>query len=88
MKGTLAFPGYVGGVNWSGMSYDPERGLLVTNTNRIALVVRLVPRAEFAQSRANCIKPMGEFAYQEGTPYGMYREPLFSPHGTLCNPPP
>lgn len=88
LKGTVAFPSNVGGVNWSGMSYDPERSLLITNTNRIALVVRLIPRAEFAQFRATGVKPMGELAPQEGTPYGMYREPLFSPHGTPCNPPP
>ena len=30
----------------------------------------------------------GEFGAQAGTPFGMYRETLFSPGGTPCNPPP
>jgi quinoprotein glucose dehydrogenase len=88
LKGTVAFPGNVGGINWSGMSYDPRRNLLITNTNRIALVVRLIPRAEFDAQRAAGAKGKAEFAPQKGTPYGMEREVLLSPHETPCNPPP
>ncbi|MFN7927845.1 MAG: pyrroloquinoline quinone-dependent dehydrogenase [Blastocatellia bacterium] len=87
LKGTLAFPSNVGGINWSGMSFDPTRNLLITNTNRIALVVKLIPRAEFEAQRA-AAKGKGEFAPQTGTPYGMMREVLLSPHETPCNPPP
>lgn len=86
LKGTVGFPGYPGGVNWSGMSFDPVRGVLVTNTNRIAVVVKLITREEFEKQRAAGAK--GEFAPQRGTPYGMYRQPLLSPHETPCNAPP
>jgi quinoprotein glucose dehydrogenase len=90
LEGTVAFPGNVGGMNWSGMSYDPVRGLLITNTNRLAFLVKLIPRDEFNRMRssgaANRLK--GEFGRQIGTPYAMYREPLRSPSGAPCNAPP
>ncbi|MDX2031394.1 MAG: pyrroloquinoline quinone-dependent dehydrogenase [Blastocatellia bacterium] len=87
LRGTIGFPGYIGGINWSGMSFDPVRGLLVTNSNRVAVVIKLIPRPEFDAARVAGKKP-GEFARQAGTPYGMYREPLLSPHETPCNAPP
>ncbi|MGA9770281.1 MAG: pyrroloquinoline quinone-dependent dehydrogenase [Blastocatellia bacterium] len=90
LEGTIAVPGNVGGMNWSGMSYDPKRGLLITNTNRLAFLVRLIPRDEFNKLRSsgagNRLK--GEFGRQTGTPYAMYREPLLSPSGAPCNAPP
>jgi quinoprotein glucose dehydrogenase len=90
LEGTIAVPGNVGGMNWSGMSYDPKRGLLITNTNRLAFLVKLIPRDEFNKLRSsgatNRLK--GEFGRQTGTPYAMYREPLLSPSGAPCNAPP
>jgi quinoprotein glucose dehydrogenase len=89
LEGTLMFPGNVGGMNWSGMSYDPRRGLLITNTNRLATIVRLIPREDFARVRQSADNRLrGEFGPQRGTPYGMYREPLLAPSGAPCNPPP
>ncbi len=44
LKGSLDYPGPTGGVNWGGASLDPNTGILYANTNRIASVVRLVPR--------------------------------------------
>lgn len=90
LKGTIVFPGNAGGMNWSGMSYDPQRGLLITNTNRIATLVKLIPRDEFNKLRSsgegNRFK--GEFGRQTGAPYAMYREHLRGPSGAPCNPPP
>ncbi|MDX2042608.1 MAG: pyrroloquinoline quinone-dependent dehydrogenase [Acidobacteriota bacterium] len=90
LKGTLAIPGNVGGMNWSGMSFDPTRNLLFVNTNIIPFELKLIPRAEFDKTRTDGItnRVKGEFARQTGTPYGMYREPLMSPTGTPCIPPP
>jgi quinoprotein glucose dehydrogenase len=77
LKGTLQSPSSMGGVNWSGMTVDPERQLLITNVNRIAQVVRLIPRAEFGQARAG---RMGvEFAAQSGTPFGLARNTFLLP---------
>lgn len=90
LKGTLAIPGNVGGMNWSGMSFDPVRNLLVVNTNVLPFEVKLIPRSEFDKMRetgaTNRVK--GEFGRQTGTPYAMYREPLMSPTGAPCIPPP
>ena len=90
LQGTIVFPGNVGGMNWSGMSYDASRGLLIANTNRIATLVRLIPRDEYNKLRqsgeGNRMK--GEFGRQTGTPYAMYREHLRGPSGAPCNPPP
>ncbi|MGH9936238.1 MAG: pyrroloquinoline quinone-dependent dehydrogenase, partial [Blastocatellia bacterium] len=90
LEGTLAIPGNGGGMNWSGMSFDPARNLLFTNTNHLPFKVKLIPRAEFDKMREtgaiNRFK--GEFGRQTGTPYVMYREPLFAPSGIPCFSPP
>jgi quinoprotein glucose dehydrogenase len=90
LEGTIVFPGNAGGMNWSGMSYDPKRGLLITNTNRIATLVKLIPREEYNKLRASGegSRFKGEFGRQTGTPYAMYREHLRGPSGAPCNPPP
>ncbi|HET9532580.1 MAG TPA: PQQ-binding-like beta-propeller repeat protein, partial [Blastocatellia bacterium] len=73
-----------------GMAFDPKRGLIIASTNRLATVVKLIPREEANRLRssgeANRLK--GEFGRQAGTPYVMYREPLISLSGAPCNPPP
>jgi quinoprotein glucose dehydrogenase len=88
LEGSVAFPGYGGGMNWSSVSHDPVRGLVIANTNRLAFAVTLVPRDRYEQERRTAARPGREFAQQRGTPYGMYREPLLSPRGVPCNPPP
>ncbi|MBO0857680.1 MAG: hypothetical protein J2P21_04340 [Chloracidobacterium sp.] len=54
LEGTVAIPGNAGGMNWSGMSFDPIRQLLFTNTNNLPLMVKLVkliPRDKFNAMR-------------------------------------
>ncbi|MBO0719847.1 MAG: pyrroloquinoline quinone-dependent dehydrogenase [Blastocatellia bacterium] len=90
LEGTIAVPGNVGGMNWSGMSFDPVRQLLITNTNNLPFLIKLIPRAEFEAMREkgadNRLK--GEFGRQKGAPFAMYREPLLSPGGVPCVAPP
>ncbi len=87
VRGTLVFPGNLGGMNWSGFAADPERGLLVVNTNDLPARVRLIARERFAQeARANADR--SEFAPQAGTAYGMARRFLQAASGLPCNPPP
>ena len=90
LKGTLVFPGNVGGVNWGGAAYDPGRHVMVANTNRLVAWVKLIPRHEYtAQSQAEQDNRIfGEFGEQRGAPYGLYRTFLFSPHKLPCNAPP
>jgi quinoprotein glucose dehydrogenase len=91
LQGTLVFPSNVGGVNWGSAAYDPERHLLITDTNRLPIFVKLIPRDQFQDARQNVAdsdRIHGEFARQSGAPLGMFRTPLLSPSGLPCNPPP
>ena len=89
-KGTIAYPGNIGGVNWGSAAWDPVRNLLIANTNRVAAVAKLIPRADLsaAQVKPDEMAWRGEFALQMGTPYGMHRDWLVSPSGLPCTPPP
>jgi quinoprotein glucose dehydrogenase len=91
LQGTIVFPGNAGGVNWSSSAFDPQRHLLIMNTNHLAMWVKLIERDKLAgvynDREQNRMK--GEFARQTGAPYGMYRETFLSPgHGLPCTPPP
>jgi quinoprotein glucose dehydrogenase len=87
LKGTLAIPGNVGGMNWSGSAFDPQNNLLVVNTNNVAFEAKLIPRDQFEKPETR--RESGEYSPQTGTPYGMFRRPLLSPSAHLpCTPPP
>jgi quinoprotein glucose dehydrogenase len=86
LQGTLMFPGNAGGSNWGGIAVDPERQLIITNVINLAWKVALIPRDQYAASRAE--HPGIEHGPQVGTPYGMRREMIVSPFGMPCTPPP
>lgn len=44
LRGSLLYPGSLGGVNWGSPAFDPETGLLYVNSNHHAFSTRLVPR--------------------------------------------
>ena len=89
-QGTVVFPGNVGGVNWGSAAYDPERHLLIANTNRLLAWVKMIPREQFEaeKHREQDNRIYGEFGEQAGAPYGLYRTFIFSPSGAPCNAPP
>jgi quinoprotein glucose dehydrogenase len=89
-RGTIAFPGNVGGINWGSAAWDPVRNILLANTNRVAAIARLIPREDLqaAVDHPNETAWGGEFAGQRGTPYAMHREWLVAPNGQPCNAPP
>ena len=81
LQGTIIWPGNLGGMNWSAVSVDESRGMLVAPTNRLATVVRLIPRDSLQDAyRAH---PELEYGRQVGTPYAMSRD-----HLGICTPPP
>jgi quinoprotein glucose dehydrogenase len=86
LEGAIIFPGDAGGTNWGSVAFEPERGLLLVNTNRIAHVVTLIPRADYAAVKA--ANPDVEISPQAETPFGMRRELLLSPLKIPCNAPP
>lgn len=79
LQGSLITPGNVGGVNWSGMCYDPANGLLITNINRLAAIIRLIPRDSLKNPGYDeKLSLRGETGMQTGTPYVMKRDYLFT----------
>jgi quinoprotein glucose dehydrogenase len=47
VQGTVAFPGSLGGMNWSSGAFDPAHQMFVTNVNILPMDVRLVPRDRY-----------------------------------------
>jgi len=84
----LQYPGMVGGINWGSFSVDPARRTLVVNTQRIATLIRLIPRATYDEMVAKSGESKYGIEPMAGTPYALERRPLLSPLGAPCNPPP
>ncbi|MBV8672766.1 MAG: pyrroloquinoline quinone-dependent dehydrogenase, partial [Acidobacteriaceae bacterium] len=83
IQGTLAVPGNVGGMNWSGYAFDPAQNLLFVNTNNLPARVRLIPR-----NKVDTDNEEGNYGPQRGTPYAMIRRFLQSPSDLPCAAPP
>lgn len=44
LQGTILFPGFDGGGEWGGATWDPETGLFYVNSNEMAWIIKLVER--------------------------------------------
>ena len=86
LKGTLMVPGNIGGMTWSGSAFDPERSLLVTNTNNLVARAKLIPRARYEERGSHTED--GDYGDQTGSPYGLFRRFLQSPSDLPCSVPP
>jgi quinoprotein glucose dehydrogenase len=45
-QGTVVIPGFHGGANWSGASFDPASGLLFVNSNNVPNIMTLTEKGE------------------------------------------
>jgi len=86
LRGSIMLPGNAGGTNWGGIAVDPVRQLAFVRTSNLAFVVKMIPRESFEAERAT--HDGHDHGPQLGTPYGMRRQPLLSPFGLPCVPPP
>ena len=88
--GIIAFPGNLGGMNWSSGAFDPGQQVFVANVNIFPMEVHLIPRDRYQESEkaAKEGRFRAEVSPQHGTPYGMSRQLLMSPSGAPYNPPP
>ena len=86
LRGSIHFPGHLGGFNWSGVSVDEANGLLVAPVNQLGMVVTLIPRDSLHAVRT--AHPDAEVNAQRGAPFGMMREILLGPDHVPCTPPP
>jgi len=79
LKGTVFFPSAGGGNNWGAPAVDLERKIMVANTQHFAMEVKLIPQQD-------CV---GQFSFpQHGSPYCVSLQPIVSPLGVPCSPPP
>ena len=94
LQGSIHYPSAVGGNNWGGPAVDPERNIMVVNTNNMASLIVMIPRED-------CTKPLEELSVNknqvrytnietnEGAPYCNLRSMgFFSPLGVPCTEPP
>jgi quinoprotein glucose dehydrogenase len=86
LQGTLAVPGNLGGMTWSGYAFDPQHSLLVVNTNNLVAKIKLIPRADFWRDEVRTED--GDYAPQTGASYGLFRRFLQSPSNVPCTAPP
>ncbi len=87
VRGTIALPGWAGGVNWGGISVDPQRQLAIVPVSDLPMQVALIPRGQFDRTPRSRF-PGQEFTGMDGTGYGMRRGLLASSKGTPCVRPP
>jgi quinoprotein glucose dehydrogenase len=77
-SGSIITPGNVGGIHWGGICFDKHQGLLITNINRLAAVITLLPRTEIGKIKNNQEELLRvETGKQSGTPYILKRNYLF-----------
>ncbi|MFN3536144.1 MAG: membrane-bound PQQ-dependent dehydrogenase, glucose/quinate/shikimate family [Brevundimonas sp.] len=89
-KGMVLLPGTVGGMNWGGLGFDPERRLVISNHSRLPNIVDMHPR-EGVQDRSagsGGTRPDQVIAPQSSTPFGVTRPMWLSALGVPCLAPP
>lgn len=88
--GTLLFPGTVGGMNWGGLGYDPQRRLVISNNTRLPNLIVLHPREDVRDLPVGSggARPDQTVAPHSGTPFGVDRPIWWSPLKVPCISPP
>ena len=86
LRGSIVYPGNIGGSNWSALSVDPQRQLIIAPTNRVATIITLFAREQMNEMRRAAGE--AEIGPMRGTPYGMKRDWLLTPSHVPCNRPP
>jgi quinoprotein glucose dehydrogenase len=90
-RGSVQLTANIGGAHWGGVAYDSERGIAIVPNNRLAAVVKLIPRDTWKVMREKLTsgERVGkEFTDMQGTPYIMQREIWLSSRRSPCTAPP
>ncbi|GAA4315534.1 PQQ-binding-like beta-propeller repeat protein [Compostibacter hankyongensis] len=64
-KGSVVFPGFDGGAEWGGASYDPETGYLYINTNQVPWTLHMVKAGEDRPEPARTASEYGHRIYTD-----------------------
>ncbi|PRD42885.1 pyrroloquinoline quinone-dependent dehydrogenase [Phyllobacterium phragmitis] len=88
LKGTLAYPALIGGVEWGGGAVDPESQTFVVNSSHVVQINQLIPRKEYNVDTDDGAHQNGGFAPMKDSPYGFRMTTFLNPLGMPCwNPP-
>lgn len=93
---SLSYPGWSGGSNWGGVSIDSRRAIMIANSTRFPVTIKLIPRSEADRLGIKPVdpaaQPKGDAHFytiaQGGTPYAVEVLPFLSPLGVPCLQPP
>ncbi|GAA0318652.1 glucose/quinate/shikimate family membrane-bound PQQ-dependent dehydrogenase [Sphingomonas oligophenolica] len=92
---SIQFPGFLGGMNWGGVSIDRDHNVMIVNSNYVANYVQLIPRG---QADRLGVRPVGMGGQptpegrmilpQFGLPVAARSLPFLSPLFAPCQAPP
>jgi quinoprotein glucose dehydrogenase len=74
-EGTVVVPGFHGGANWSGASFDPTTGLLYVNSNNIPNITTLVETTAAAKSKHGPYRITGYERFLDHEGYSAMKPP-------------
>ena len=75
LQGTVVIPGYHGGANWSGASFDPTTGLLFVNSNNVPNIVTLEETKQADRARLGPYRNKGYVQFRDHEGYPAIRPP-------------
>lgn len=87
LKGTLVYPGTIGGVEWGGGSVEPNKQILVVNNSSAVQIYKLLTREDYEKATSGGSETGGYFP-MTGTPYGIQLTTFLNPIGMPCWKPP
>ena len=88
---TIIFsPSAGGGPNWGGGAYDPDSHIMVVPSNRVPMVITLIPAEKTGEAVESSVNEslLSMTFPVAGSDYHYRVEPLFSPLGAPCSEPP
>jgi len=88
-QGTVFSPSAGGGPNWGGAAYDPQAHTMVVPSNRVPMVVSLIPADRARDAADPGTESLMSMTFPiAGSSYHYKVEPLLSPLGSPCSRPP
>jgi quinoprotein glucose dehydrogenase len=89
----IQYPGYIGGMNWWGVSVNPDLSVMIVNVNRVGNYNHLVARADANRMGVHPLAnggqgEVGGLVAQWGTPFAAAIGPFMSPLAVPCQAPP
>ena len=95
LRTVIEYPSMFGGIEWGGITVDPERNILITNANAMPFLIRMRQVSATADSTIASVPLPAEhvsvptgFSVIKGTGYALSYGAFMSPLGIPCTQPP